>query len=79
MPSNTQIYGHRFDDFWASNTQICGHHPSGASRGLSGTLDDLPLSIADGDFESNQSRGDRARHGVRLSRLGDDASLAVSV
>ena len=45
----------------------------------SGMLDDLPLSIADGDFESNQSRGDRARHGVRLSRLGDDASLAVSV
>ena len=34
LPSNTQIFGHRFDDFWASNTQIRGQHLLGASRGL---------------------------------------------
>ena len=48
-------------------------------RMQSRTLDDPPLSISDGDFESNISHGDRARNGYRLSRLGDDASLAVRV
>ena len=34
LASDSQICGQRFDNFGASNSQIRGHHLSGASRGL---------------------------------------------
>ena len=45
----------------------------------SGALDDLPLSVANGDMNPTKPHGDRARRVVRFSRLGVDAYLAVGV
>ena len=46
LASDSQICGQRFDDFGASNSQIRGHHLSGASRGLQRQMIDIQYTYS---------------------------------